>query len=276
MQFWVIAAGLMGLSVLAMLAALRHRAIGQDGLTSAGPDSVFYRAQVAEIARLEAAGLLGAPEAEASRIEAARRLLAAERSSAPAPASDRSLRRVTAGLVLLLVPAMTLGFYALLGAPHLPGQPLAARVLPTADDINVLVARIEQHLAANPEDARGHELLIPVYMRLGRHGDAAQSLSRVIAVKGSTAEREADLGEILAVLAQGRIEGEPPVSLPAQARSRPLDHLARRALRVPAAQPARPSPRYRHRNNSTPCAAWWRHWPTGSPPRVGARPNGHG
>src|SRR5690606_850706 len=56
---------------------------------------------------------------------------------------------------------------------------------------------VETHLAANPEDGRGWELLGPVYVRLGRYPDAVRAFSNAQRILGPTAEREADLGEAI-------------------------------------------------------------------------------
>jgi cytochrome c-type biogenesis protein CcmH len=206
--FWLMAAALTGLCILALLLALRPRAATVPASVT---DTAFYRAQVAEIARQEAAGMLGHEEAEAARVEAARRLLAAQKlADGPAPADTRRSRTAAALVTLVAVPAVALGLYTVIGEPRLPAQPLASRAPPApADEFGAMLARIEEHLRKNPDDARGHELLVPVYLRLGRHEDAVRAQQRVIALKGPTADREADLGEILAVLKQGRIEGEP-------------------------------------------------------------------
>jgi len=68
---------------------------------------------------------------------------------------------------------------------------------PQEQDIAALVARVETHLAANPEDARGWELIGPVYMRMGRYGDAAVAFANIVRLLGPTAEREADVGEAI-------------------------------------------------------------------------------
>ena len=43
-------------------------------------------------------------------------------------------------------------------------------------------ARVEKHLAAQPEDGRGWEVIAPVYLRLTRGADAAHAYERVISM----------------------------------------------------------------------------------------------
>ncbi len=70
--------------------------------------------------------------------------------------------------------------------------------------------RIELHLASNPNDARGFEVIAPAYMRLGRFQDAAFAYRRVIAISGETAERLSDLGEaLIAAQKNGIVSAEP-------------------------------------------------------------------
>ena len=68
-----------------------------------------------------------------------------------------------------------------------------------------LVAQVEEHLANNPDDGRGWEVVGPVYMRLGRFEDAVR---RGAMRCGSTASavRESDLGESLMVAANGVVD----------------------------------------------------------------------
>jgi cytochrome c-type biogenesis protein CcmH len=89
-----------------------------------------------------------------------------------------------------------LAVYLGLGSPGLPDQPLAARLSapPDTQDLAVQVARIEQHLARNPDDGRGWEVVAPVYIRMGRLADAVAAYRNAIRVLGSTPEREVRLG----------------------------------------------------------------------------------
>ena len=66
---------------------------------------------------------------------------------------------------------------------------------PDQQDIAALIARVETHLAAHPEDGRGWELLGPVYLRLGRVEEAETAFANALRILGATSEREANLGE---------------------------------------------------------------------------------
>jgi cytochrome c-type biogenesis protein CcmH len=209
MLFWVIAAAMTGAATFAVLWPLsRARAPAPDREA----DLAVYRDQLAEVERDRARGLLTAPEAEAARIEVSRRLLAADaaakRETPAAAALGR--RRAAAVLTLATVPVFALGLYAAVGSPGLPDAPLAARLQrpPEQMDVAVLVQRIETHLAQNPNDGRGWELLAPIYLRQGRADDAVRAQTNALKLLGANAEREADLGEALVVQAGGVVKSE--------------------------------------------------------------------
>ena len=125
-------------------------------------------------------------------------------------ASLDSFRGLAIAGMVLVIPAATIGLYVLLGSPGLPGQPIADRFAaqPEDQDLAVLVARVEQHLADNPEDGRGWDVVAPVYRRLGRFDDAVRAYRNVIRLLGPTAEREADLGEMLVAADDGIVNAD--------------------------------------------------------------------
>jgi cytochrome c-type biogenesis protein CcmH len=73
----------------------------------------------------------------------------------------------------------------------------------SGQDIRALVARVEKHLAENPGDGQGWEVLGPVYMRLERPRDAMAAFANAIRLLGATSEREASLGEAIAAAEGG-------------------------------------------------------------------------
>ncbi|ODT53451.1 MAG: c-type cytochrome biogenesis protein CcmI [Methylobacterium sp. SCN 67-24] len=206
MLIWIIFAVMTGAAVLSVLWPLGRRQppIFAD---TAGAASL-YRAQVAEIERDLGRRLIGAAEAEAAKAEAARRLLrAAEVEAAPAGDSEPSLRRrrAASAIALSCVPLLALLVYGAYGSPNIPDQPLAARLKSDAagQDFAIALARIEAHLAANPNDGKGWSVLAPVYLRQGRFEDAAKAFAAAIRLDGPTAERHAGRGEALILAAGG-------------------------------------------------------------------------
>jgi cytochrome c-type biogenesis protein CcmH len=56
---------------------------------------------------------------------------------------------------------------------------------------------VELHLAEDPDDGRGWEIIAPIYQRTGRTAEAVKARENALRLLGSTADREADLGEAL-------------------------------------------------------------------------------
>jgi cytochrome c-type biogenesis protein CcmH len=206
MTLWFVLALMTAVAVFAVLWPLGRRAA-----ISSGSDVEVYRDQLAELDRDRALGLIGEREAEAARVEISRRLIAAADAVAPQRVAGAAWRRRAAALAALLaLPAGAVALYATLGSPQLPGQPLAARGGGAVEErsIEALVARVETHLESNPDDARGWEVVSPVYMRLGRFDDAVKARRNVLRLLGANAAREADLGEALTGAANGVVTAE--------------------------------------------------------------------
>ena len=209
MTLWLAFALMTAAAIFAVLWPLSRR-----GVATGGSDIAVYRDQLDEIARDRASGLIGEAEAEAAKVEVSRRLIAAaDAAAADKIAGDRSplwRRRATALTGLLLLPLGAAAIYLALGSPQMADRPSATqgRTLPQDTSIQNLVSQVEAHLARNPDDARGYEVVAPVYLRLGRFADAVMARRRLLALAGETAERQADLGEALAAAANGVITVE--------------------------------------------------------------------
>jgi cytochrome c-type biogenesis protein CcmH len=208
MLLWILMAVLTAAASLSVLVPL-YRA--RPAAARASPDASIYKDQLGELDRDVGRGLIGAKEAAAARTEIARRLLRADASAAPMhQPSPEGRRRWAALAAIVAVPVVAVGLYLFLGSPQLPDQPLAARINtpPDQQDMAALIARVETHLASHPEDGRGWELLGPVYLRLGRVGDAQTAFSNAIRILGSTAERQASLGEAMVRANDGVVTAE--------------------------------------------------------------------
>ncbi len=216
MALWFVFALMTAAAVFAVLWPLSRR----DATRRGGSDVAVYRDQLDEIDRDHAAGLIEGAEAQAAKVEVSRRLIAAADSAetggdietAPDLRDASSLwrRRITAAAALLLVPIGASALYLTTGSPNLPGEPLAARLQAVHENSPIarMVAQVEAHLAKNPNDARGYEVLAPVYLRLGRLQDAVHARRKVIELSGDSATRQADLGEALTAAANGTVTGE--------------------------------------------------------------------
>ncbi len=209
MTLWIVLAGMTGLAMLCALWPLAFRAKAGAGPAS---DVAFYKAQLGEIERDVERGQLPQVEAEAARAEAARRLIAASaaQTAAGQPREALALRRAAAVLILVAVPLVALGLYARLGSPEMPDQPLASRApdIKTPEGLEAAIARIESHLVASPDDAKGWAVIAPVYMRLGRFGDAVNAYQNLLRLKGENPTLRASYGEALVGAANGVVTAD--------------------------------------------------------------------
>lgn len=231
MTIWVVFALMTATAVTAVLWPLSRRPA-----PSAGPDSDtgFYRDQLSEIERDQQRGLLSPAEGESARVEAARRLLRAAETAQPAgdtvgePALRR--RRAVSAIALSTVPLIAIAVYGAYGSPHLPAQPLSARLQqdPQRLDLASAVSRIEAHLATHPDDGRGWDVVAPVYLRQGRVPDALKAYEAALRLLGETPARLTSYGEAQVAAENGLVSAK-----------------ARAAFeKAVAADPAAPKPRF--------------------------------
>ena len=204
MVLWFSLAILTGLCVLALLWPLSRMR-----QTEEADDAVFYRQELVDIDRDADRGLIGKAEAEAARAEAARRLLAARKQSDAEGATSfsASRARLAALIVLIAVPAITLPLYLRIASPDIPDMPLAARG-ETPGDIKDAVTQIEKHLAKNPDDGRGYEVVAPVYMQMGRFDEAVRSFADAARLLGPTGPRLSALGQARVAQSGGIVTAE--------------------------------------------------------------------
>jgi len=200
------------MTVAAILAVLWP--LGRATDAQAGSEVTVYRDQLDEIERDRSAGLIGEAEAHAARVEVSRRLINAAdvaefaKSLPTGPPLWRRRAAAIAGVVLLPVVAVSL--YLTIGSPQLPGQPLEARLRAVHEDASIvnMVSQVERYLENNPNDARGYEVLAPVYLRFGRFADAVHARRKILALSGENAQRQSDLGEALSAAADGIVTAE--------------------------------------------------------------------
>lgn len=201
-MLWIVLALLTGAAVFSVLLPLaRANAARMDAPT----DAAFYEAQMAEIDRDLQRGLMSPADADSARAEAGRRLLGAAKTQGVAKGSSATARRVAAVAAIVVMPAIALALYARLGSPDLPDQPLTARLSQQPEKLALAdaLARIESHLAANPDDGKGYEIVAPVYLRIGRAEDAQRAYDNAIRLLGESAARRAGRAEAQVYAASG-------------------------------------------------------------------------
>jgi cytochrome c-type biogenesis protein CcmH len=238
MTLWIVLAVLSGVAVLAVLIPLARTGVAVRA--SAEADLTVYRDQLDEIGRDLARGIIGAEEAEAARTEIARRVIAVEarRKEVPDAAPHRFPARALGWSAVAAVPLVSFALYLGIGSPLLPGQPLQARMAAPVEnqDLQTLIGRIERHLADNPQDGRGWEILAPVYLQIGRDEDAVRAWRSAIRMLGATPERLGNYGEALVMAAQGVVGSEARQAFEAALAAAPGTPLPRFYLAMAAEQ----------------------------------------
>ncbi|KPG01620.1 cytochrome C biogenesis protein [Rhodopseudomonas sp. AAP120] len=260
MSPWFVFAIMTAIAVFAVLWPLGRGAARQRE----GSEAAVYKDQLAEVDRDAQIGLIGSAEAAAARVEIGRRLLASADAERSAPAtSRRGLRRGVALLALIGLPALALAVYLPIGSPMMADDPLAQRTktASASQPLENLVAQVEAHLEKNPSDGRGWTVLAPVLAKLGRLDDAARAYRNSLTYAGETADRHADLGEVLAMAAGGVVTNEAKSEFERAVALNADDVKARYFLGLAAEQDGRPkdaATMWRAMLDKAPADAPWR------------------
>lgn len=240
MFFWFAAALLTFAASLAVLMPLARRESDRPG--AGDHDLEVYKDQLAELDRDAARGLIEPSEAGEARAEIGRRIL---KVAAGAQVGDelaaRPAVRFLGMAAVLAVPLVSWGLYSYLGSPELPSQPLQARLEadPAKSPVEELVGRAEAHLAANPDDGKGWDVLAPIYLRIGRFQDAVTAYGNAIRLEGATSSREAGLGEAIAANGGGTLSAEARAAFERALKLEPANPKARFFLAAALSQDGR-------------------------------------
>lgn len=232
MLFWIISA-LLTVVVAVLLLAPLLRASARATRYDEG-EAAVYRDQLRELERDKAEGLISAEDADYARAEIGRRLLAIanrdksgegdEQHDDVAPAGAPVARRRytwSQAFILLCLPVIGLAGYLEIGSPGTPDAPLEARIADPGDDVDLLIAKVERHLATAPEDGNGWNVLAPVYFRIGRYDDAELAYRNAIRILGPDAERMSGLGETIVVRNDGIVTDDAQMAFQAALKIEP-------------------------------------------------------
>ena len=208
MLLWIILATL---TTVVLLVLLRPLLRGKKSVAGRGAfDAAVYRDQLREVETDRERGLIGEKEAEAARLEISRRLLASAQSDAseqvpPSRGSNAVMLSVAA-----MLPLIAIGLYLAYGSPGLPDQPLAARLEDpsTEQDLAAIVARVEARLREHPEEGEGWDAIAPVYLGIGRYGNAAEAFDQALKLLGESPKRLAGRGQALVLANDGVVSEE--------------------------------------------------------------------
>lgn len=202
---------LIALAALAAIAALlwpllRTPAGQQD---RAAYNLAVFQDQLKEVDRDVERGVLTPAEADAARLEIQRRIIAAGKAHDEAAVIDSpARRRLTAGAVAIVVPALALVAYLSVGQPMVPAaEPGTASHDANDAQIAKMVDQLAAKVAANPKDVQGLLLLARTYRQLGRFDDAIATYHKLTALQPD-ADTFAGLGEAETAAAGGNVTPE--------------------------------------------------------------------
>lgn len=177
-----------------------------------------YRDQLRELERDRSDGRIDDASFQAARAEIARRLIASEKDRPQSAGgllrdpADQHLNTVrarwlTAGTIVLVFIVAGIA-YPLIGSPLARDQPLSQRIDSDNPDLPVLISRVERHLAENPDDGRGWQLLAPIYARQMRLEAARNAYVNALRILGPDADLLVGLGEVIVTESSGIVTDE--------------------------------------------------------------------
>lgn len=171
----------------------------------------IFRDQVADLEREKAEGNLSDANFEQAKAEVQRRLLEEIEPESAAETSSHGPSRKLAVALLLLMPIFAVTGYALLGNPRAldPTQTSAPPKM-TQEQINGMVAKLAEKLAANPDDLKGWLMLARSYKNLGRFEEAANAYGKAEKLVNEDPDLLASYAETIAMASQGKgLKGKP-------------------------------------------------------------------
>jgi cytochrome c-type biogenesis protein CcmH len=197
---WVVAIILTGMSLFFLLRSLAVSAFSSD---TQDYHLDFYHAQIADINRQYEQALISVSDADYTKAQIARDLLKAQTSTSPRLSNLNVIRACSVAL-LVIIPAIALPCYALIGSPNLIDLPLLTRQKPVTVSMSQ-TEQLEGALKANPNNAYFVDRLLKIYLSEKKFDDAARLMQDINTRLGATAAREADLGEMLMAANNGTI-----------------------------------------------------------------------
>ena len=239
MLFWALITAIALCVVAFLLAALR---IAVPDTQQDNQEQQFYKAQLAEVERDVARGVLLPQDAEQLHVEIARRMLqAAKNKNTTETAGSKKLWFILSALLTTcLLTGGSLGLYQILGAPgyydlsqkdriarskqlhanrpsleeYLAKLRPSDKPLPNANYTD-LMEKLRQTVEERPNDIEGHSLLARTEASLQNFMAASAAQESVIRLKGAAAsiEDHFDYAELLILAGRGYVSPEAETAL---------------------------------------------------------------
>ncbi|MCX7168916.1 MAG: c-type cytochrome biogenesis protein CcmI [Proteobacteria bacterium] len=202
------AAALLALVALAwLLRPLLWRKTATPSASRQALNTAIYRDQLAELERDRANGTLAEEDCEQARSELQRRLLqdAAVADVMPAAAAPAKRTALAVGLLLPLAAGL---MYAWLGHP-VAMQSARTQHEISAGQMDEMVAKLAARLEQEPNNPQGWAMLARSYKAMSRFEDAEKAFQRAGDIINSEPQLLCEYADLLAVLANGNLEGKP-------------------------------------------------------------------
>ncbi len=212
-MFWVLALGLVAVTLLLLLPPLRREAA--EPPVAAGATLDLLRAQLASADRDHAAGTLDPAAAQGLRAEIGRRLL---EEHVGTPVWRTAPPRAVAWGVALGVPLLALALHTALGHPDALSQPerVTASGQPTLTQVESMVSQMTQALEARaqrgesrPEDGPAWAMAARTLASMQRFQEADRAFARALTLMPQDAHLLADRADVLSLLQGQNPQGEP-------------------------------------------------------------------
>ncbi|MFA7281743.1 MAG: c-type cytochrome biogenesis protein CcmI [Sterolibacterium sp.] len=202
------AAALLALLALAwLLRPLLWRKSAAPSASRQALNAAIYRDQLAELESDRSNGTLADSDFEQARTELQRRLLQdAAEADIPVPAATPAKR--TALALVLLLPLSAVLLYALLGHPTAMQATRSEHEI-TAGQMDEMITKLSARLEQEPNNPQGWAMLARSYKATGRFDEAEKAFLRAGDVLNSEPQLLCEYADLLAVRANGNLEGKP-------------------------------------------------------------------
>ena len=201
--FWLIAALFAAGALLYVLRPLLRQKAAKR-VSGADANIAIYKDQLRELDAELAAGTLTKDDHARARLELEARLL----EDVPAVELERASGggRRAALAVGIAVPLLAVAVYLVTGTPRAfdPHQ-----AVPSAAEVEGMVARLAAKLRENPQDADGWKLLGRSYTVMRRFPEAVAAYAKALELSPRDSQLLADFADALAMTKGGELSGEP-------------------------------------------------------------------
>ncbi len=221
---------------------------------ASGASSDIYRAQLLEIDREQAAGLISDEDGRMARTEVQRRLIASTHGDGAPGETDMTSSERTTFIAIAGFVAIGSGIiYAVVGSPGIAAAPArieglqveaaggqaagATNVAPVED----MISKLETRLKAEPDDAEGWRMLGWSKFRTNDYAGAAAAYARAVKLTPEDAETQSAYGEALSRASGGMVTAEALAALQAAVKADPADARARFLLGLKKEQDGQPA-----------------------------------